>query len=179
MMNRRLRLGSIAVTVVILAFVASGVFLAMDQGQQAAAAGVLANFTQDFKSPEDIGYVTSIEVHDLDNDGTNEIVVGTATGTDSVGFTGHVHIFDALTYESKWKSPVIGRVDRVTVEDLDGDGGKEIIVQVQREFNSAPTVNRFGYVYVFDAVTHVQKWKSPNIGQGELDGHNQVPPTSG
>lgn len=58
-------------------------------------------FSQTWKS-EDIGYVQSIVVDDLDGDGTNEIIVGTCTDYESNThyiWHGYIYIFNAITHE--------------------------------------------------------------------------------
>ncbi|MDI6810125.1 MAG: hypothetical protein QMD80_00335, partial [archaeon] len=123
----------------------------------------------------DIGYVHSIAVDDVDGDGINEIVVGTCTGFESNIEHGYIYIFNALTHELEWQSDDIGRVEKIAVADLDGDGGKEIIAKTLHSM-SAVIGDRYGYVYVYSALTHEQLWKSNNIGEGgdlivdDLDG---------
>ena len=119
----------------------------------------------------DIGYVcylSSRVVDDVDADGTNEIVVGTITGlgSDKI-WHGHIYIFNALTHELEWKSDDIGYVRKLTVTDLNSDGKKEIIASVW--YKGYGTGNHYGYIYVFDGVTHEQKWKSDNVGGQTVD----------
>ena len=116
----------------------------------------------------DIGYVRSIVVDDPDEDGTNEIVVGTLTGKGSNDiWHGYIYIFDALTHDLEWNSSDIGYVRKLKVADLNGDGKKDIIASVW--YKGYGTGNHYGYIYVFDGLTHEQKWKSDNIGGQTID----------
>jgi len=116
----------------------------------------------------DIGYVRSIVVDDPDDDGTNEIVVGTLTGKGSNDiWHGYIYIFDALTHDLEWNSSDIGYVRKLKVADLNGDGKKDIIASVW--YKGYGTGNHYGYIYVFDGLTHEQKWKSDNIGGQTID----------
>ena len=121
------------------------------------------SFTQIWKS-EDIGQVQCIVVDDIDADGTNEIVVGTTSdiGSDDI-WHGYIYIFNAITYELEWKSNDIGYVKKLNITDLNNDGRKEIVAQVLYK-GYKYLGNRYGYIYVFDGVTHEQKWRSSNIG---------------
>jgi len=117
-------------------------------------------FTQIWKS-DDIGYVGGIVVADVDNDGTNEIVVSTTTG----GSNGYIYIFDTMTHELEWKSSNINRVGALKIDDLNGDGRKEIIAKVTTTPTGTDQIGaRYGYIYIFDGINHEQKWKSDNIG---------------
>jgi hypothetical protein len=61
-----------------------------------------------------------LDIDDIDNDGTPEIVV-----TNMGGF---IHVFDGVTRKEEWRSEELGRdILGVTIEDVDGDGQLEII----------------------------------------------------
>jgi len=124
-----------------------------------------ASFTQLWASA-DIGYVHGIVVEDVDNDGTNEIVVGTNTGLASNTWHGYIYMYNAITHVLEWQSSDLGSVAAVTVTDLEGDGSKEIVAKVNHSM-SAVIGDRYGYVYVFDGASHAQIWQSANIGEGE------------
>ena len=122
------------------------------------------SLTQIWKS-EDIGYVNCMVVDDIDNDGTSEIIAGTINQFDSSTYTyhGYIYIFNALSHELDWQSNDIGWVWKIIVADLDSDGGKEIIAQTYLG-RSAIIGDCYGYIYVFDGITHEERWKSDNIG---------------
>ena len=121
-----------------------------------------SSFTQLWKSA-DIGEVQCIATSDVDGDGTNEIVVGTYTGSASNVYHGYIYVFNAVTHAVEWQSADLGSVGFLNVSDVDNDGTKEIIAATS-DHNSDVIGDRYGYVYVFNGTTHEQKWKSDNIG---------------
>jgi len=111
----------------------------------------------------DIGEIRWIEVEDADGDDIDEIFVGTCTGFASNIYHGYIYIFNAVTHELEWQSDDIGCVNKVVVTDLDGDDRKEIVASVLYS-RSGVIGDRYGYIYVFDGITHNQEWQSGNIG---------------
>jgi outer membrane protein assembly factor BamB len=144
--------------ILILVLLISTVHLGLSYEVEAAD----ASFTQIWQSG-DIGEVQDIVVDDVDGDGADEIVVATYNGLVGNIWHGYVYIFDASTHALEWQSSDIGSIREIIVADLDGDGGKEIIAAVRHSM-SAVIGDRYGYVYVFDGVTHSQIWQSGNIG---------------
>jgi outer membrane protein assembly factor BamB len=97
-------------------------------------------------------------VHDIDNDGTNEILVGYALKQGETEGEGYFRVFDGKTYELEYESPNLGGdVEAIEVADVDDDGELEIITVAGYRL-------RPGWVYVFDAATYAQEWKSPDYG---------------
>ena len=107
-------------------------------------------------------------IDDPDGDGCQEIVAGTSTGLSSNIYHGHIYVFNSSTLQLEWQSPDIGQVVKVLITDFDNNGIKEIVASVTHHMSDV-IGDRYGYVYVFDGVTHQQVWKSGNVGQQSGD----------
>ena len=86
-----------------------------------------------------------VEVADLDNDGTPEIIAGTSVAdTSSQGV--YLYIFDYPSTLISWHSgnlaPIFNSVDGLVVQDLDRNGSKEFIALISTD-----------YLYSFDGPT--------------------------
>lgn len=108
---------------------------------------------------EDIGDVGKIIVADIEGDGTKEIIAKVASAYGVGDRYEHIYVFDAVTYEHLWKSDNIGWMGDLVVEDLDGDGVKEIVTGGMH-YSSC---TRHGHVYVFDGNDFSLRWKSGDI----------------
>jgi WD40 repeat protein len=90
------------------------------------------------------GRFNSIVAMDIDNDDNIEIVMG--------NYDGYLIIIESRDgdYFEEWRSENLGhRLWGLEVADCDSDGTMEII-----------TGNGEGIVYIFDAISHKQEWKS-------------------
>lgn len=98
--------------------------------------------------------VTDIAVFDTDDDGDLEILWGagaTSTGAD------HLFIHSIPTLSFEWQSQDIdGPFHAIDVGDVDSDGQQEIIIASFKSTNGYDD----GFVFVFDALTHVLEWQS-------------------
>jgi len=91
--------------------------------------------------------VLMIKMADIDEDGINEILVG--TGNDS----GYVYVINGVTHEVMWKSPgLVGRALSVEVGDADDDSTKEIVV------GTGQGISNSGNVYIFDGLNYTLEW---------------------
>jgi WD40 repeat protein len=70
-----------------------------------------------------------IDVADVDNDGTNELIIGSGVALGEQPGEGYIRIFDAITKNLEWQSPDLGGdATAVEVVDIDDDGILDIIV---------------------------------------------------
>lgn len=102
----------------------------------------------------------SLCVGDVDNDGINEIIVGTSTKVAN-GEGGYIYVYDGVTKELEWMSEYLGDDSTaggdsfgLTIGDVDDDGVTEIVTNVD------------GIIYVFDGISHSQEWASEYLGYG-------------
>jgi uncharacterized repeat protein (TIGR01451 family) len=79
-------------------------------------------------------------------------------------YTPMILCYDGLTHEEQWRLEAEDglRFDSLEVVDLDGDGHLELVAGTGREHTGASGV----YVYVFDAETGTQKWRSASLADG-------------
>ena len=100
-----------------------------------------------------------IEIADLNNDGQKELIVGTGFRTD----TGNLYIFDGKNHTLKWQSEKFNsdsRIRGITVDDVDGDGIKEIIAGS----GSATGDNAGkGYIRIINGLDYSIEWESENL----------------
>lgn len=101
--------------------------------------------------------IIDIEVSDIDNDGTKEVIVTSGT---NVGGSSHpedwqnfIYIFDGITAEIEWKSPQIGSVSstvgNIKVGNIDNDNAQE--VAVIKYFNGSANQS---VLYIIDGENH-------------------------
>lgn len=95
-----------------------------------------------------------IAVANVDADPQMEIFVAAPDSYD-----GSIICIDGLTHTQQFKtSPLYGQTFRsLVVTDVDNDGQQEIVAATAREHTGATGT----YVYVFNASTGVQEWRSP------------------
>ncbi len=107
--------------------------------------------------------VIKILVDDVDNDGSEEMVVGSNSemGGDGKGH-GRISIYDLATQELEWSSSDIGAISDFELENVDDDPAIEIVVGVLWKWPEEGSMS--GYGYVFDGKSHSEEWKSGNIG---------------
>ena len=112
--------------------------------------------------------IDAIQVADVDNDGTPEVIIGD-------GQWGSAHVHDLITQSEKWKvnNPEHG-VTNIAVGDVDGDGVTDLL------FGAGWTSTGADYLYVADTISRTIKWQSvdlvgPFLGPliGDLDGDGQ------
>ncbi|MCK5644423.1 MAG: PKD domain-containing protein, partial [Gammaproteobacteria bacterium] len=107
--------------------------------------------------------VSKVLVDDVDDDGSDEMVVGSGSELGDDGKTqGRISIYDLATQELEWSSSDIGSVSDFELVNIDGDPALEIVVGVETQWTDAGIVSGFGYV--FDGSSHSEEWKSSNIG---------------
>ena len=114
--------------------------------------------------------IDALEIADVDNDGTPEIIIGD-------GQWGSVHVHDLKTRAQKWEvqNPEHG-VTNIAVGDVDNDGVVDLL------FGAGWTSTGSDYLYVASTTgAHAIKWQSvdlngPFLGPviGDLDGDGQT-----
>lgn len=119
------------------------------------------NLVREWKSDDLDGDVMALVTHDLDGDGTLEIIAGNGYRYNQgycfifryVGANGEGTGTPAI-YKQVWESEDIGpKAYGLDVGDIDSDGIVEIVVG-----------NQPGYIWIFDSSTHEVEWKSPLLG---------------
>ena len=105
-----------------------------------AATGAL-----EWRSEEQHGDTTAVTMHDIDLDGSPEVVAA-VRGLRGRSVDIRLLAFDAQTFERKWATvhpilpaAVFGHVDSLAIGDVDGDGDNEIAIGMQAE-NTAVVV---------------------------------------
>lgn len=101
--------------------------------------------------------IDTVKIGDVDNDGKNEIVVGTGRYYD-----GAIYIIDGVTKLVKNRylydnGSVIASID---LADIDNDGSTEIIAGASKAHTGSPGT----YIYVIDGSTGQVKWHTPDLG---------------
>lgn len=89
--------------------------------------------------------IRGIAIHDIDEDGRNEIIFGTGHALGETPGEGYLHVyqFDGENYVREWKSPDLnGDPEALLVEDVDGDGDYEIVTGNGYRYNP-------GYLFIF------------------------------
>jgi hypothetical protein len=106
--------------------------------------------------------MTRIRAAELDADSQVEVIVATSTT-----YTGLLICRDSLTHAEQWRATLPDglTVASLALADVDLDGKLEAVVGVEVQHTGAPGV----YVYVFDAATGVEEWRSPSIVSGFVD----------
>jgi len=101
-----------------------------------------------------------LHIADIDNDGDEELIVGSGVSLGDVRGEGYLRIFDLKTKELEWKSPDLeGCVEGLRVVDLDGDGTLEIIASNGYRYREG-----YCFIFQFNGQGYDRLWKSSNIG---------------
>lgn len=101
--------------------------------------------------------IHDLEIGDVDDDGVQDIVVG----TDRL-YDGAIYVFDGVTKQLKQSylydegAPIYS----LAIADVDNDGNTEIIAGGGQEHTGAPGT----YVYIIDGSTGEVEWNSINLG---------------
>ena len=122
------------------------------------------SFAQEWQSG-DIGSATSLDITDVDDDGTMELIVGIhrASEPNVERDRGYIYVFDGTTHSQEWRSSNIDTPYGMTVDDINNDGTKEITARTAQPHTAAINAGHIGHLYVFDGKTHDQ-WESDNLG---------------
>jgi hypothetical protein len=111
----------------------------------------------EWRSQDIGGPLSALDVGDVDNDGTNEIVM-VSFESDSGYSDGIIFIYDAKTYELEWQSgPILnGRawtgVHALALADVDNDNVLEILVATADLYD--------GLIMAYDGMTHNLDWQT-------------------
>jgi hypothetical protein len=101
-----------------------------------------------------------IDIRDVDNDGEEELIVGSGVSLGDVAGEGYIRVFDLDTKELEWKSPDLGGcIEGLKVADLDGDGILEIIASNGYRYREG-----YCFIYHYQNGEYNRVWKSKNIG---------------
>jgi len=102
--------------------------------------------------------ILSLAVGDVDTDGKTEIVFGSMWR--------YLYVMDAATHGIEWQSgELVTAISSIRISDIDQDATNEIIAG-----SNDNGIGNDAYIYVFDGVTHVLEWTSPDLhGELELD----------
>ena len=103
--------------------------------------------------------IDAIEIADVDNDGTPEVIIGD-------GQWGTVHVHDLITQVQKWQTNNPGHgVTNIAVGDVDNDGVVDLL------WGAGWTSSGADYFYVASTTgNHAIKWQSVDL-VGPFSGH--------
>ena len=106
--------------------------------------------------------MTRLRAVQADADPQTEVLVATSTT-----YTGLLICKDTLTHAEQWRATLPDglTIASLAVADVDLDGQPEAVVGVEVQHTGAPGV----FVYVFDAATGAQEWRSPALSSGFVD----------
>jgi hypothetical protein len=135
----------------------------------------------EWQSLDIVGPLSALDAGDVDNDGTDEIVM-VSFRTDSYYNSGIVFIYNAETYALEWQSdPLLGGLallgtNALELADVDEDGILEIVI--------ATAYLHDGIILAFDGITHDLDWQTEfydgtsfsalAIADSDNDGHLEV-----
>ncbi len=104
-------------------------------------------------------------IADVDNDGHQEMVVGTDGGTDWDNVThGYLYIYDLKTQAEEWKSADIGAVTALDAANLDADPALEIVVGLETSEIGLFNTTMFGKLLLIDGASHNVEKTGLNLG---------------
>lgn len=132
-----------------------------------------------------------MDVADIDNDGQEELIVGSGVSLGDVAGEGYIRVFDLQTKELEWKSEDLeGCVEGLRVIDLDDDGILEIVTSSGYRYRDSHCfifsynigdVNNTGNDESGTDPEYRRVWKSDNIGPkaygldvGDIDGDGVI-----
>ena len=114
----------------------------------------------EWESEELVRDAHGLLLHDLDDDGENELLVGTGFKTDQAW--GQIFLFKRNSTEHYDAfEPFDSRLRELHIADIDNDGEEELIVGCGVSLGD---VGGEGYLRVFDLDTKELEWKSPDLG---------------
>jgi len=105
------------------------------------------NYVISFQSADLGGYTQGVAAGDFDDDGINEIAVGTAFTNDKV----YVFKFNGTTYSIVFEESINGSVNDMFAGDSDNDGIDEIVIATDENL----------FVYDYNGTTYSQTYSSP------------------
>lgn len=125
------------------------------------------------------GPLSALDVGDLDNDGTNEIVM-VSFNSDSGYEIGRIFIYNAKTYVLEWLSEplpyiISGELNALVLGDVDEDGVLEIVIGADHYLG--------GVIIAIDGISHNLDWITTEFGTSfstvdisdtDNDGHLEV-----
>jgi PKD repeat protein len=108
---------------------------------------------------------SALVIADVDNDGDQEMVVGSDGGTDWDNIThGYLYIYDVLTQAEEWKSADIGAVTALAAANLDADPALEIVVGLETSETGFFNTTMYGKVLLIDGTSHNVEKTGLNLG---------------
>lgn len=103
------------------------------------------NYSLDAKIERLGSRIRGVALHDIDDDGTIELIFGTGHSLGERPGEGYIHVyqFDGKNYTEEWRSQDLnGDPEGLVVEDIDGDGRYEIVAGNGYRYHS-------GYLFIF------------------------------
>jgi hypothetical protein len=120
-----------------------------------------ATHGQEWQSSLLKGAAYRVDIYDVDDDDTKEIIVGTSENWRH-GSDGHLHIFDGITHAQELDEE-IGNVFGLGVGDVDADNTKEIVTASSFSLTGEP-----GYLRVFHGQSKTLEWQSEDISPQQV-----------
>jgi hypothetical protein len=111
----------------------------------------------EWQSQDIVGPLSALDVGDVDNDGTNEIVM-VSFESDSGLDDGMIFVYDAETYELEWQSdPILNGhawtgVHALELADVDNDDVLEILIATSDIYD--------GLIMAYDGISHNLDWQT-------------------
>lgn len=108
-----------------------------------------------------VDFISSLKIGDVDNDGTNEMLVGISYSYSS----SMVYIVDAEYRVKKfYEIDGMDNIIDIGVADIDRDGNNEVIITSGTNIDGSTNPEEWqNYIYIYDGETGVLEWKSPQL----------------